>query len=192
LRVPAVVENDVNVAALGESWRGTAKGISNFVFLALGVGIGAGIFLRGDLYHGSDWAAGEIGYLLIPGGPLAAISLDQPGSLESLIGRESIELTWRKLCEESGDDALDATLNPKQIFDLAQTGNISVLLNTSLIVFGGSFGTSIPLFEATRRLVEMNQFARPRIAASTLGEEAQLLGALRLALTHVEAKLLAV
>ena len=212
LRVPAVVDNDVNVAALGESWRGTAKGISNFVFLALGVGIGAGIFLRGDLYHGSDWAAGEIGYLLIPGGPPAAISLDQPGSLESVIGQESIELTWRKICEESGDDALDTTLNPKQIFDLAQTGNpqartllhstssllaeavsnISVLLNTSLIVFGGSFGTSIPLFEATRRLVEMNQFARPRIAASTLGEEAQLLGALRLALTHVEAKLLTV
>jgi predicted NBD/HSP70 family sugar kinase len=103
-------------------------------------------------------------------------------------------------------------LNPKQIFDLAQTGNpqartllhstssllaeavsnISVLLNTSLIVFGGSFGTSIPLFEAARRMVEMNQFARRRIAASTLGDEAQLLGALHLGLTHAEAKLLSV
>lgn len=208
-RIPAVVENDVNVAALGESWCGTAKGISNFVFLALGVGIGAGIFLRGDLYHGSDWAAGEVGYLPVGGRSPAPISLDNPGSLESVIGQEKIESAWRKLCEQSSETVPNPNLNPLQIFDLAQTGNpqartllrststhlagavsnISVLLNTSLIVLGGSYGRSIPLFEATRRLVEMNQFARPRIAVSTLGEEAQLFGAIRLGLAHVEEKL---
>lgn len=210
LDLPAVIENDVNVAALGESWYGTAKGVPNFVFLTLGSGIGAGIFIGGTLYHGSDWAAGEVGYLLVPGGPSAEISLERPGSLESAIGQSGIELAWRKLCEESGDSALDPRLNSLQIFDLAQSGNaeackllrstsklladavsnISVLLNTSLIVFGGSSGRSLPLFEATRRLLEMNQFARPRIAVSILGEEAQLYGAVRLALTSVEVKLL--
>src|SRR5215467_13020658 len=81
LKVPATVENDVNAAAIGERWTGSAKGISNFVFLAIGTGIGAGIYINDQLYHGSDWAAGEVGYLLIPGEQFSPILLKEPGSL---------------------------------------------------------------------------------------------------------------
>ena len=49
LKIPTVIENDVNTAALGESWAGSAKGVSNFVFLAIGTGIGAGIYIADHL-----------------------------------------------------------------------------------------------------------------------------------------------
>src|ERR1700685_2100511 len=65
--VPAAVENDVNMAAIAESQIGAGQGIRDFVFLAVGTGIGAGIVLNGRLFHGMNWSAGEIGYMLVPG-----------------------------------------------------------------------------------------------------------------------------
>lgn len=209
LKVPAVIENDVNVAAVGESWTGSAKGISNFVFIAIGTGIGAGIYINDRLYHGSDWAAGEVGYLLVPGASVSPILIERPGSLESTIGGNGIERAWRKLFPggRNGNQHLRAT----EIFDLALRGdsgarallhlsaqvlahaitNISLLLNTSLVVLGGAIGTSEPLLRATREILERNDFARPRLAISMLGADAQLHGAIRLALDQVEASLLA-
>src|SRR6202051_1832533 len=67
LGVPAAVENDVNTAAIAEYQIGAAQGVRDFVFIAVGTGIGAGIVLNGRLFHGMDWTAGEIGYLLVPG-----------------------------------------------------------------------------------------------------------------------------
>ena len=56
-RVPVFMENDANMAALGEHWRGVAQGVDNFVFIALGTGIGSGVFVDGKLYRGrSGWA----------------------------------------------------------------------------------------------------------------------------------------
>lgn len=209
LKTSVSVENDVNTAALGENWCGAAKGISNFVFLAIGTGIGAGIYINNNLYHGSDWSAGEVGYLLVPGTPVTSISIGKPGALEIAIGGPGIQRAWRKVRDTA--TGADADLKPTEIFELAETGNaharkllhstaqtlanaisnISLLLNTSLIVLGGAIGTSIPLFNATSRLLLRNDFARPRLAISLLGEDAQLLGAVRLALDHVESTMFA-
>ena len=207
LNVPATVENDVNTAALGESWAGSAKGVANFVFLAIGTGIGAGLFIADRLYHGSDWAAGEVGYFLVPGAPVTPIAIDKPGALEKIIGGNGIEQAWRKLCQNGSRNG--QTLQPTEVFEIAEQGdvrarkllhataqalahtisNISVLLNTSLIVLGGAIGSSEPLLRATRKLLDRNEFARPRLAISLLREDAQLYGAVRLALDDVEAKL---
>jgi len=75
--VPAYVERDANCAALGEKWVGAAKAMSDFVFLGLGTGIGAGLFLNGRLYRGAHFAAGEVGNMSarsrgMPNGPPAA------------------------------------------------------------------------------------------------------------------------
>ena len=205
--VPAAIENDVNAAALGESWAGSAKGVPNFVFLAIGTGIGAGIFIDNHLYHGSDWAAGEVGYLLVPGAESTPVLMKNPGSLESRIGGHGIDRTWRKLCEEQGDSNGNGRLRATEIFDLAVHGNtlarnllgssaqilanavtnISLLLNASMVVLGGAIGTSEALVRATREIVDRNNVARPRLAISTLGADAQLHGAIRLALDQVEA-----
>ena len=206
LKVPAVVENDVNAAAIGEHWSGSAKGVSSFVFLALGTGIGAGIYINDHLYHGSGWAAGEVGYLLVPGERFSPILLKEPGSLEKTLGGNAIERAWRRLTGDNGQRHLKVT----EIFDLATRGNanarkllrssahalasavtdISLLLNTSLIVLGGAIGTSEPLVKATREILEKNDFARPRLEISTLGADAQLHGTVRLALDRVDVSIL--
>ncbi len=209
--IPVTVENDVNLAAIGESWVGTARGVRNFVFLTIGTGVGAGVFVNGRLYHGSDWAAGEIGYLYVPGTDEAPLSIGHPGSLESIIGARGIRRSWQKLCNgnrKSGGPK--ARINVPEIFDLAEKGdhragillqqtariladaitNVCVILNSSLIVLGGSVGSHPALLEATRRILEQNDFSRPRLALSVLGGEAPLLGAIWLALKAAESILL--
>ena len=60
LRVPVFLENDANMAAIGEHWRGVAQGVNNFVFIAIGTGTGSGAFVDGKLYRGRTGSAGEI------------------------------------------------------------------------------------------------------------------------------------
>src|SRR6476661_1284978 len=67
LGVRVWVENDVNLAAVGEHWKGAARDCPNFVFLAIGTGIGAGVFINGQLYRGAHNAAGEAGHLYVHG-----------------------------------------------------------------------------------------------------------------------------
>src|SRR5260370_15242552 len=87
LEVPAAVDNDVNVGAIGESWVGAAKESRDFVFLAIGSGVGAGIVLNRRLFQGVGWAAGEICYLVCPGTPEEAVGRGQPGARSRLIRR---------------------------------------------------------------------------------------------------------
>jgi len=209
--ISASIENDVNLAAVGESWCGTARGVKDFVFLTVGTGVGAGIFVDGHLYHGSDWAAGEIGYLYVPGTHEAPVAIHRPGSLESIIGARGIERSWRKLL--SGNHRtrprLPHEVGVAGIFDLAAQGdnqageilhrtariladaitNICVILSSSLVVLGGRVGSHPALFEATCRIVNRNEFCRPRLALSALGRKAPLYGAVRLALSAAEAKI---
>ena len=209
LGIAAVVENDVNLAATGENWRGAARDVSNFVFLALGTGIGAGIYLNGQLVHGADWAAGEVGYMHVPGTPDTAFELDRPGSLESVIGGEAITEAWRQKLRRArkGQRDLSPDLSATEIFELGRDGtpiaaeileqasriladailNISLIVNCSLFVLGGGVGTSGALYDATRRRLDRNELVRPQLVVSALGLDAQLTGAIRLALNLVEA-----
>src|SRR5262249_49284180 len=94
LKCSLIVENDTNLAAQGESYRGAARGQRDFVFITIGDGVGAGIFVRGKLYRGSAWTAGEIGYLRVP-----SISRQNPiiqgyGRLEKVLGAGGILKSW--------------------------------------------------------------------------------------------------
>jgi glucokinase len=200
LQLPAVVENDVKLAAVGEHWIGAARGVRDFVFLAIGTGIAAGIFINGELLHGPEWVAGEVGYLIVPGTPEVPARRGAPGSLESTIGGEGIRQNW--LQPRNGEGVPD-NVSATEIFRLAMEGNpnaqgvleksarilayavynISAVLNCSLFVLGGGIGTSEPLLTATRRILEpYTQPTRPKLIASALGQDAQLVGAIRLAL----------
>jgi glucokinase len=204
LGLPAAIENDVNLGALGESWCGTARGVPDFVFIGIGTGVGAGVFLNGHLYHGADWTAGEIGYLMVPGTRPGPLDILEPGPLESIIGGRGIEQVWRQA------NGRRKPLRATEILDRAETGdplartildrtarvlaegilNLSVVLNPRLVVFGGRIGTHSALFDATERIVKKSRVAVPRLAASILGQEAQLLGAVWLATRLAEARLL--
>lgn len=202
LRIPVVVENDVNLAALAEHWHGIAQKEKNFVFVSIGKGVGAGLFIDGGLHRGPEWTAGEIGYLPMPGAGRQPIRKSQPGSLESAVGSDGIEEQWVK--RKQG-----APVRASEIFDLADNGNataarivaqtaetlamictsLSLILNCSLVVLGGELGLHESLLKATASLLEKNEFARPRLAVSHLGRDASLWGAVRLALQTAEAGL---
>jgi glucokinase len=202
-RIAATVENDVNLGALGEGWRGTAQNVANFIFLAIGTGAGAGIVLNGALHHGANWSAGEVGYLLLPELAADPPSTEQPGALELAIGGKGIEQTW---AEQVGPADSTYALRATDIFDLAATGdgrarellhltadklamaitNLSLVLDLSLVVLSGGVGEHRALLQATQRRLERNQFARPQLVASSLGGEAQIYGAIWLALQAAE------
>lgn len=206
--VPAAIDNDVNLAAIGESWAGAAKGTRDFVFLAIGTGIGAGIVLNGHPFHGENWAAGEIGYMLIPGTPETPCERGKPGALESMIGGEGIRTQWQSLWSADGT-TLPKDLTATQIFDHALAGdslaqtilrqsarllslaiyNMSLVLNCPLFVLGGSVGTHPELCTATQNMLELwNMRRQPQLTRSALGADAQLMGALRLALDTIASR----
>jgi glucokinase len=202
LHAPAMVDNDVNLAAVGEHWAGAAQGVRDFVFIGIGTGVGASIVLNGSPWRGTSWAAGEIGYMLVPGTPEIQGNPGEPGALENIIGGEGIKAQWHNLC------SLDSAARPKdltatQIFDRALAGdslaqsvlqrtsrmlshavyNMNLVLNCPLYVLGGGVGAHPALRSSTETmLAQMKMRGQPQVTTSTLGAEAQLMGALRQAL----------
>ena len=77
LGVPVIVDNDTNLAAVGEQWLGVARGLEDFVFLSVGTGLGAGLVLRGEVHRGHNGAAGEVD--LVSAGATTATSIPAPG-----------------------------------------------------------------------------------------------------------------
>jgi glucokinase len=204
--IPAAVDNDGKLAALGEAWAGAGQSSPDFVFLAIGTGVSAGIILNGQLHRGSTFAAGEIGYMLLPSLPDTPAPRGKPGALEASLGGEGLKALWQSQWSESAT-TLPRDLHATEIFDralpdnanpadpLAQSllahaakmlastiYNISLILNVPLFVLGGSVGVHPALIDATAALlVSWGTRVQPRLLPSTLGTDAQLFGALRLA-----------
>jgi glucokinase len=207
LGIPAFVDNDVNLAAVGESYAGAAKETRDFVFLAIGTGLGAGIMLNGQLFRGHGWIAGEIGYLLIPGASEQPVERGKPGALEAIIGGEGIKAQWELLWSESAtslpksatateifDHALEHNPLAQQILHNAARAlayaiyNISLILNCPLFVLGGGVGLHPALRDATAKIVaERSARVQPKLVVSPLGSEAQLIGAICMALQTADA-----
>jgi glucokinase len=210
--VPAVTENDVNLAALGEHWRGAAAGVDDFLFVAIGTGIGAGVFVKGQLYQGARWSAGEIGYLGVPGLPREPVDLEKPGQLERVVGGAGIEQLWREQLRKSGraEETPLTGLRGSEIFDRVQEhsdpdaiavlryaarvladalATVSLVFNPGLIVLGGGLGAHPCLQKEIERELAGSNFPHPTVRTSLLGTEAQLFGAVALALSTVETRL---
>lgn len=211
LGVEAAVENDTNLAAVGEHWRGAAQGVRDFVFIAIGTGVGSGIFLGGELHHGATWSAGEIGYLGVPGMPRDALEVQRTGQLEQTIGGGGIEHRWTEQLARSGrsDPALEQ-IRGAAIFDLALQGDpdaqevlrftaamlmdviatTTLLLNPTLVVLGGGVGSHRALRVETETMLQASNFPHPTVRTSELGTQAQLYGAISVSRSAVESKLL--
>ena len=210
LGVPVAVENDVNTAAIAESRIGAGQGVRDFVFIAVGTGIGAGIVLNGRLFHGMGWSAGEIGYLLVPGTSVKPVESGEPGALESIVGGEGIKEQWENVWHATRTQ-LPKDLIATEIFDHAATGeplaqsvlrtsaetlayaiyNLAVVLNCPLFVMGGSVGMHPAFWEMTRQvLAERDRRVQPRLLRSTLGPDAQVNGAVYLALEAAASRVL--
>lgn len=88
-RCSVLVDNDVNMAALAEKHHGAARGLENFVLIRLQTGIGCGIVLGGKVYHGANWAAGEIAHAVLAEAA-AASDWGPRGYLESIVGEDVV------------------------------------------------------------------------------------------------------
>ena len=180
------------------------------MFIAVGTGIGAGIVLNGRLFHGMDWSAGEIGYLLVPGTSVSPVESGEPGALESIVGGEGIKAQWQSLWNADRTQ-LPKDLVATEIFDHALAGdslaqavfhhsaqtlayaiyNLAVVLNCPLFVLGGSVGMHPVFWKATQEILEQrDKRVQPKLLRSTLGPDAQVNGAICLAIEAAASRVL--
>jgi glucokinase len=209
-RVPVVVDNDVNMAALGELWSGCAVDQRNFVFVALGAGVGAGIIVDGRLHRGSHWYAGEISHMNLEYRCWEE-DFGEQGYLESRAGAAAIaRLGERALGARRKGSRAGGSLTAR-VFEAAREGhgpaqrvveqvavylgtaiaNIVTVLDPTLVVLGGGVSqVGDQLLDPVRNVVARIVPNCPDIRLSALGDEAQLHGSLYSVLQVAEARLL--
>ncbi len=194
------IENDTNLAAQGEYYRGAAQGEKNFVFITIGEGVGAGIFVNGSIYRGSQWTAGEIGYLRVPSISREHPTIHKYGKLEKLLGAPGILKSWQSNRQRS--HTYPKVKCAADVFDLAAAGNaeakrllrqranlladivldLALILNPSVILLGGEVGNHPRLLQEVEELLKGSEFAIVRVGLSELGSSAVLWGAIYTAL----------
>jgi predicted NBD/HSP70 family sugar kinase len=201
LDFPVLVENEVNLIALGESWRGAGQGIRNLICVSLGTGIGAGLILGGQLYRGSHSAAGEVGYL-IPTTQHLGEKVNGFGTLErladrnglvararmhlaagtrsSLAGRPAQEVTAEAVLEAAaaGDPMACAVVSETADYLGIAIANLACIVDPERIVLSGDLAEYAGLFvEPIRSRIEGLVPAMPEIVVSGLRMDAAVLGA---------------
>ncbi|SHG06944.1 ROK family transcriptional regulator [Ornithinibacillus halophilus] len=166
LPFPVYIDNDVNVAVLGEQWKGHGTTSKNILMITLGTGIGCGIILNGSLYRGSSFAAGEIGYMVTDKKSAEANyvhSFDGYGFLDSHVGGPAISREMQTKLDASGKDT---SWTAKKVFQEAISGdetaietvneslshlafaliNVISIINPEKIILGGGISKSIHYF----------------------------------------------
>ncbi|MEV4657910.1 ROK family transcriptional regulator [Micromonospora sp. NPDC049301] len=102
---PAVVDNDVNIMAIGERHGGVAHSVDDFLFVKIGTGIGCGIYLTGEVYRGTDGCAGDIGHIQVDAhGPMC--SCGNVGCLEALFSGAALAKDATAAARSGGSPAL--------------------------------------------------------------------------------------
>ncbi|MDA2927252.1 ROK family protein [Acidobacteria bacterium AH-259-G07] len=209
------LDNDVNMAAIGEHWKGAACGHAHFFFLGLGTGIGAGIFVDGRLYRGSHDGAGEIGYAVLHPG-LRERRVGDWGWLESIASGAAIEKLGQDAARQHPDSLIHQMAGTPErvctalVFEAARQGdlhaghiveeatdylalavvNITALLDPELIIFGGGVSRQGEgILRPVREKAQGFGIPIPPICQSKLEDEAQLYGAVYTALEPINTAL---
>ncbi|WP_071392962.1 ROK family glucokinase [Bacillus tuaregi] len=207
--LPVTVENDANVAALGEMWKGAGHGAKNMLCVTLGTGVGGGIIVNGEIVHGANGAGGEIGHVTsVPVGG-APCNCGKNGCLETIASATGIvRLAREELSSSVEESQLRAheEISAKLVLDAAKEGdslanrvieqvafhlglalaNLANGLNPEKIVIGGGVSKAgDTLLQPVRAI--FTPFAFPRVAQAaeivpaTLGNQAGVIGAAWLA-----------
>ena len=127
-KIPAIITNDANAAALGEMMYGAAQGMKDFIMITLGTGVGSGIVANGHLIYGHDGFAGELGHtIIIPDGRLHE-GTGKKGSLESYASATGVRLTALEFREKSPKPSLlralpQDSIDSKAVHDAAMEGD---------------------------------------------------------------------
>jgi len=206
--LPVRVENEANLAALAEQWQGAAQGLRSFICVFGEVGVGAGIFVDGELFRGAHGFGGEFGHMIVDrdGAPCACGSL---GCLETFVGQEAIARRagipvgtggrMRSVTEElvrragAGDPRTLRSLDEAgQFLGIGLAAAVN-LFDVDAVVLGGCFGPLSPWLEAAVRAalderVLSAAWSRCEVRSSQLGEGAAVRGGAALTLRSVLAE----
>ncbi|MET7818331.1 ROK family protein [Micromonospora zamorensis] len=200
LDTPVVFENDVNLAAVAEAQSGAAQGLADFVLVWVGAGVGLAIMLGGRLHHGSSGAAGEIGYLPVPGAPIPRdVSRRAKPAFQQLVGADSVRAVAREHGYPDADaaEAVRAAVaagadGGPMLDELARrlalgVASTCVVLDPPLVVLAGEVGQAggAALADRVQHEVAAITLVQPRVVPTGLTEEPILRGALRTALDAV-------
>jgi glucokinase len=199
------IDNDANVAALGEAWGGAGAGIPNLVCYTLGTGVGGGIIIDSKIYQGSTGVAGELGHISIVSDLEAILcGCGQMGCLETVSSATGI-IRMAKDAVERGDKtslSLVETIQAKEVFDAAKLGDevalrivnraafylgksmatLAVVLNPQRFILGGGVSKAGEiLFEPVREIFKKYTPEPAQegvdIVPATLGNDAGVIGA---------------
>jgi predicted NBD/HSP70 family sugar kinase len=198
-----LLENDVNLAALGEQWHGLGKGVDDYVYLHLGTGVGLGIVTGGELYRGHSGAAGEVGYLPLVGTDPVQPRSRRRGALDETAGASAVVDRARQI-------GMAPPLTAKSVFESARAGDakarrvvafeserialtvaaVTAVLDPELVILGGGIGSNgdLLLESIVAKLRAVSPF-RPRIEISSLRQDATLHGAVWQALQAAQDQL---
>lgn len=190
-QLPVAVDNDVNSAALGETWLGQAKDLSSVVMITVGTGIGGAIVLDGQIVTGHNFTAGEVGYLPIKGqdwqNGASATALVR--LYESKSGKNQQDGRSFFTALEAGDPAAEEAL--ESFLDHLTEGilTISYLLNPEAFIIGGGIFARADLLlpkikAALVAKVQDERFLPKQLLAASLGNAAGRLGAVKHFLTQ--------
>ncbi|MDT8307883.1 MAG: ROK family transcriptional regulator [Anaerolineae bacterium] len=207
--LPVYLDNDANAGAVAEKWWGQGQAYDNLAYIKLGVGVGSGLILNGEIYRGSGGTAGEIGH--------TTINVDGPpcrcgnrGCMESYVGANALVTAVKQLCQERaqpaagervltvGDIAAAALEGDPVCSEVVQrTGaylgtaiaNLLNLLNPALIILGGDLVAAGDLLldavcAAVRQRAMPKASAESEIVISRLGRDAVAIGAATLAIQN--------
>jgi len=196
--LPITVDNDVNLAALGELWFGEGQNAQDMILIAIGTGIGAGVIINGVLYRGAKEASGEIGNM-IPGREFFGKNYLNFGALESVASGTGIAERARQFLKSRRDPDELENLTAEDVFDAARLKqewawtiinetvdylaiaicNLVASFDPELIVLGGGVSRSAdlliePIMQRINGLIPNP----PKLVVSSLGLRATVMGAI--------------
>jgi len=204
LRTPVSLDNDVNVAALGELHVGVAQRCRTFALLAIGTGVGLGLVVDGRLARGARGGAGEIAFFPIGGDPTTS-EAKRRGTFELAVSGSGVQRMLRERLVEFPSTRLTKRSSARDVFSAAATGDqagvavveqhadliargllaLGALIDPEVIVLGGGIGSNPYLLEPVRTAVDRIAPWPLRIETSALGARAGLVGAIHHALASL-------
>lgn len=187
--LPVAVENDVNAAALGEYWRGAAKGASSVFAAVIGTGIGGAFLLDGKVWRGASNSAGEIGFMRVHGEQRV---LEEIASTRAMLTEAAAshnmspaELLGETVFKWAADGDADAVLALEHMIDNFAEGlaNVYCLLNPAVIVLGGGIMAQKDyLYPRIKHRIEdlvvPSMREQTELVVAELGNDAGMVGAL--------------
>jgi len=211
LRTTVLIDNDVNLALLGEHWQGAAQGHETCAFVFAGTGIGSAILIDGTLHRGHHDMAGEISVMCM-GPQYVGRDFGTHGCLEALAGLDALKARWTgrapfdsvqgrasnrehwipALLEAAaaGDEQARQAVTETARFIAIATANVGAVVDPSIVVLGGAMFAQAELFvDEVRRIVHQLSRTPFDVVPAALGKEAPVVGCLLVAAAEARRQL---